>query len=58
MVTALLAVGCGLGSHKPQITVTHEKASTGPGIVGRSLMTRTHLLERVAEHLARGNTPR
>ena len=51
MVTALLAVGCGLGSHKPQITVSYEKASTGPGIVGRSLMTRTHLLERVADHI-------
>ena len=51
ILAALVAAGCGAGSHKPEITVTYEKASTGPAIVGRSLMTRTHLLEQVAERV-------
>lgn len=33
------------------MTATYEKASSGQAIVGRSLMTRTHLLENVAEKI-------
>jgi len=51
VVAVLLAAGCGSGSHEPEITVTYQKAASGPAIVGRSLMTRTHLLEHVAEHI-------
>ena len=51
IVAALLASGCGSGSHDPKITVTYEKASTGPAIVGRAMMTRTHLLDNVADKI-------
>jgi len=50
-VTAALAAGCSSGPRTPEITVTYEKAASGQAIVGRSLMTRTHLLEHVAEKI-------
>jgi len=51
LVAALLAAGCNSGSHDPKMTVTYEKASTGPAIVGRAMMTRTHMLDHVADKI-------
>ena len=50
MVAVLLVAGCG-GSAEPKINVTYEKARTGPALVGSSLMSRSRLLERVAERI-------
>ena len=51
LVAVLLAAGCNSGSHDPKMTVTYEKASTGPAIIGRAMMTRTHLLDDVADKI-------
>ena len=48
-MAVLVASGCGSGSHDPKIIVTYEKASTGQAIIGRAMMTRTHLLDDVAD---------
>ena len=51
MMAVLLASGCGSGSHEPTMTVTYERASTGPAIVGRAMMTRTRMLDHLAENI-------
>lgn len=51
MVTISLVSGCGSGSQDLKINVTYEKARTGPALVGSSLMSRSQLLERVAERI-------
>ena len=51
MVAVLLASGCGSGSDDPKIAVTYEKARTGPALVGSALMSRSQLLEQVAERI-------
>ncbi len=33
------------------MTVTYERASTGPAIVGRAMMTRTRMLDHLAENI-------
>ena len=48
-MAVLVASGCGSGSHDPKMIVTYEKASTGQAIIGRAMMTRTHLLDDVAD---------
>jgi hypothetical protein len=48
---ALLIAGCGPGSQEPKMTVTYEKARSGPALVGSSLMSRSQLLERVAHRV-------
>lgn len=47
----LVTAGCGPSAHQPEIVVSYEKASTGSGLVGRSLLKRTHLLEHLAERV-------
>ena len=51
MVAALLVSGCGSSFPDPKMTVTYEKARTGPALVGSALMSRSQLLERVAERI-------
>ena len=50
-MAVLVASGCGSGSHDPKMIVTYEKASTGPAIIGRAMMTRTHLLDDLADKI-------
>jgi len=51
MVAVLLVAGCGSGSPDPKMNVTYQKARSGPALVGSSLMSRSKLLERVAERI-------